>query len=469
MKKNIVRAFVWLLIVVFSQFCTVSPVSAFSIGDEREAGEKLLYSVRSAFTLVDDPDITQYITKLGQSVLEVAGIQYFDYHFFVINNKEFNAFAAPSGLIFFHSGLIETMNSEDELVSVLAHEVGHIVKRHLASRVEKGKYTTIGSLGLALAALAFGGAAAPVLLTGALATGQSINLHFSRQDEEEADLMAYDWLKDLHRNPEGQVKMLESMRRIARYRSEKPPQYLLTHPNPEERLNSIQSLVDNDRDNLEKTTKSTDNFEFFRFKYRILAQVKYSRDLKIFLASVIADSRSSEFNKVMANYGLSQIAKDENDYSKSMALLEKVIAYFPDKNILKVDKGNLEFAAGQFAEAEKTLRQALAVDDSDMYATFTLARLLYRIGRKSEAERYFLSLSYELPEYSKVYFELGQIASDQQLAGNSNFYLGKYYLYEGKLPEAERNLKNALRSKTLPEKMQAESKDLLKKIEKLND
>jgi predicted Zn-dependent protease len=467
--NKIKNVFVCFLISTIFQFFTVTPVAAFSIGDEREIGEKLLYSVRSAFELIDDPDITQYITKLGQDVLQVAGIQYFDYHFFVIDNKEFNAFAAPSGLIFFHSGLIGTMNSEDELVSVLAHEVGHIVKRHLASRVEKGKYTTIASLGLALAALAFGGAATPALLTGALATGQSLNLHFSRQDEEEADLMAYDWLKELHRDPAGQVKMLESMRRIARYRSEKPPQYLLTHPNPEERLSYIESLIDMDREHLQETTQAADNFLFLRFKYRILAQVKESRDLRMALANIIADSRSDALQKVMAQYGLSQIAKYENDYAKSLALLDKVMDFYPDKNILKVDRGTILFDAGHFEQAERTLRTALLVERGDMYAVFTLAKLLYRTGRINEAEKYFQMVKYELPEYSQIYFELGQIASDNKRVGNANFYLGKYYLYEGKIDLAEENLKNALRQESLPAAMQTESKELLAKIKRLKE
>ena len=467
--KKIRNCFIWIFITIFIQSYSITPVTAFTIGEEREVGEKLLFSVRSAFDLIDDPDITQYINRLGQGVLEVAGIQYFDYRFFVINNKEFNAFAAPSGLIFFHSGLIGTMNSEDELVSVVAHEIGHIVKRHLASRVEKGKYTTAASLGLALAALAFGGVGTPVLLTGALATGQSLNLHFSRQHEEEADLLAYGWMKKLNRNPEGQVKMLESMRRIARYRSEKPPQYLLTHPNPEERLNYIESLLDIDHAHLEETTEAADNFEFLRFKYRILSQAMDSQDLKRSLASIISDSKYSKFTQVMADYGLSQVARNGNDFSRSLKLLDKVINYFPEKNILKVDKGNVQLAAGQFAEAESTLRKALEVDGSDMYAMYSLAKLLYRTGQTSEAEKYYLMVSYELPEYSKVYFELGQIASDQKLSGNSNFYLGKYYLYEGRIKEAEQNIKSALRTDSLPEKMKEESKELLEKIKMLNE
>ncbi|RWX48818.1 Peptidase family M48, partial [Candidatus Electrothrix communis] len=109
----------------------------FSIGEERDIGEQLLLAVRSEFELLDDPDIVQYINRIGQQVLAIAGPQYFDYHFFVIKNDQFNAFAAPSGLIFFNSGLIKTMQSEDQLLSVLAHEVGHVVSRHLSRRIAK--------------------------------------------------------------------------------------------------------------------------------------------------------------------------------------------------------------------------------------------------------------------------------------------------------------------------------------------
>jgi beta-barrel assembly-enhancing protease len=310
------------------------------------SAKKLLYSVRSAFPLIDDPDIVQYVTALGRNVLEVAGVQYFDYHFFVIDNKEFNAFAAPSGLIFFHSGLIATMQSEDELVSVLAHEIGHIVKRHLASRVEKGTYTSVASLGLALAAVAFGGAAAPALLTGALATGQSLNLHFSRQHEEEADLLAYGWMKKLGRNPEAQAKMLESMRRIARYRSDRLPQYLLTHPNPEARLNYIESLLDIDRQELQGRPTAANDFAFTRFKYRVMSKTQEPRSFRAYLANIVADKQRAESAKIMAGYGLALLAHAENNHDRALTELAQVINAYPDENILQVDKGVFLFTAG---------------------------------------------------------------------------------------------------------------------------
>ena len=467
MNNVVKKTLIWLLIVVFSVSICASPAFSFSIGEEREVGEKLLYSVRSAFTLVDDPDITQYITKLGRSVLEVAGIQYFDYHFFVIDNKEFNAFAAPSGLIFFHSGLISAMQSEDELVSVLAHEIGHIVKRHLASRMEKGTYAGIASLGLALAAIAFGGAAAPALVTGALATGQSINLHFSREHEEEADLLAYDWMKKLHRNPQGQATMLETMRRIARYRSDKLPQYLLTRPNPEARLGYIESLLDIDRNKTGDNVVTTDNFAFFRFKYRVMSQVTDNQQFKAFLASVSSNPRASSFEKTMAKYGLSQVARIANDHELALKLLKEVIEKFPDRNELLVDRGVLEMESGQYVDAENTLKEALQHDNSDMYATYNLAKLYYRQGRVSESEQYFTAVKYELPDYSKTYFDLGKISADKKQFAESSLYLAKYYLYEGKLELAEHNLRSVLHYKNLPPKLKEDAEELKQKIEKL--
>lgn len=468
MKTRYSKKMVWILAVIFFQFSVVAPVFPFSIGDEREVGEKLLYSVRSAFILRDDLDITQYITKLGQSVLEVAGIQYFDYHFFVIDDKEFNAFAAPSGLIFFYSGLIGAMNSEDELVSVLAHEIGHIHNRHLASRVEKGTYSGVASLALALAAVAFGGSTAPVLLTGALAAGQSANLHFSRQNEEEADLLAFGWMKKLGRNPEGMVRMMEAMRRISRYRSEKLPQYLLTHPDPDARLDYIQSLLGEDHGADSGRNSVPEDFEFFRCKYRILADVKDTELFKNYLATVLSDPRATPFSKNMATYGLSQLAKNENDYTRSMELLTKVIAFFPDKKILKVDKGVIEFASGKLTEAETTLRAALRNDANDLYAAFTLAKLLARTGRSAEADPYLQTVAYHIPEYSQVYFELGQIAAGNKQEGLAALYLGKFHLYSGKMKLAEQSLKNALNDKSLSDQSATETKMLLKKIELLN-
>lgn len=446
---------------------SVLPAYSFNIGEEREVGEKLIYSVRSSFHLIDDPDITEYITSIGQSVIDVAGIQFFDYHFFVIDSKEFNAFAAPSGLIFFYSGLIASMNSEDELVSVIAHEIGHIVKRHLASRVEKSKYNSMTTLGLAIAAIAFGGAAAPALLTGALATGQSLSLHFSRQNEEEADLLAYGWMKKLHRDTEGQVRMLKSMRRIARYRSDELPQYLLTHPNPEARLDTIESLIEIDKNEYEPDLNKIDDFDFLRFKYRVLAQASTAVSFRARLASILANDKNTEFQKDMAQFGMAQIARTENNYDYARSLLDQLIEKYPKKLNLIVDKGVLEFEDGKYEVAERLLRGAIGTNRNDLYAIYTLGLLLQRTKRSEEAITQFKIVERELPLYANVYFSLGQIYSNQNKGGLAQLYLGKFNLYEGKLDLARHNFLTALRDKSMTVKKQEEAEKLLEVIEKL--
>jgi predicted Zn-dependent protease len=175
--KYIYKHFLVPWLIVALSLCVVEPGYGFTIGEERQVGEKLLYTVRSSFEVLDEPDLIQYLNALGAEVIEVAGVQFFDYNFFVVKNNEFNAFAAPSGLIFFHSGLVEKMESENELVSVLAHEIGHIVKRHISSRISKQKKISIATMGMMLAAIALGGGAATeALLAGSLAAGQSASL-----------------------------------------------------------------------------------------------------------------------------------------------------------------------------------------------------------------------------------------------------------------------------------------------------
>ncbi len=469
MKRLFSKSLSLILIAIFLQCSCWNSALAFNISEEREVGEKLLYSVRRAFPLLDDPDLVQYLNSLGKEVLDVAGIQYFDYRFYIIKDVEFNAFAAPSGLVFFYTGLIGAMNSEDELISVLAHEIGHVVKRHLASRVDKGKVIGAASIAVALAALALGGGAATqALLTGSMAASQTATLHYSRKDEEEADLLAYGWMKKLHRNPIGQKKMLDTMRRVSRYRSEKLPQYLLTHPNPEARLDYVQALIKMDEGQLTELT-GTDQFEFMRFKYRIMAESSDGRGFKEYLSNVLSDGHISEFKKYMAMYGLAQHERTANNYKRGLDLLDQVIEVMPDRKILLSDKGVMQYASGDYENARISLEKAYRDNAKDLYAAFYLAKTYQMLGDNTRAEQLYTVVSYNLPEYSKVYFELGKIASQKGRNATASLFLGKYYLYEGKLKLARGTLGSVGRDKNATAKEKEQSEALLETIERLED
>jgi len=469
-SKILKKLLICFLVISFLQANTVSKAIALTVGEEKEIGQKLLYQIRLAFPLLDDPDLSQYINELGDEVLEVAGVQYFDYHFNIISSSQFNAFAAPSGLVFFFSGLIEKMDHEDELVSVLAHEIGHVVARHIAQGMDRGAKIGVATTLLALASLALGvGAISQALLTGSLAAGQAANLHFSRKHEEEADRLAYGWMKEMGRHPTGQESMLHVMRRINRYTmGNNIPQYLLTHPYPEERLDYVQSLIAYEENELEGF-KQTDDFSFLRMKYRILSIVKDGKKLRNLLLSRLTDTTLSKSEKVMLHYGLSQLDRMENNYESSKKYLQEVIDFYPDESILLVDLGLVEMTAGNQKEALSLFRTAYNRDRRDMWATFQLARVLFEMKQYDKAEEYLKEVQADMPDYSKVYFETGKLKAAIGETANSAYYLAKYNLYEGRLKLAKHNIKLALKESGLAEKNKADIKKMKEIIEKLEE
>jgi len=125
-------------ILIFAFVLLVSPASAMmSIEEEKEMRDNLLRMVESRVPLIKDPEIVGYVSDIGQKVLDHVNGKFFDYEFFVIQDDGLNAFAMPGGLVFVHTGLLEVIDTENELLCVLAHEIGHVQGRHIARRIER--------------------------------------------------------------------------------------------------------------------------------------------------------------------------------------------------------------------------------------------------------------------------------------------------------------------------------------------
>ena len=449
------------------------PVQAFalSIGEEKKIGEYLLYSMRKELLILDDPDISQYINRLGRQVLERIGPQYFDYRFHVVKSDQFNAFAAPGGLVFFYTGLIETMQSEDELLSVLAHEIGHVVSRHIAQRLEKGTKISAASLLLGVAGLALGvPALSQGLMIGSVAAGQALNLQYSREDEEQADRLSFGWMQEMHRDPSAMQEMLRTMRRITRYRmGSETPQYLLTHPNPEARQNYVDSLLELEAKKPDhKPYPKADNFAFLRFKYRVLLQSTDHDKLRVHCATLLASSRDEE-QRTMAAYGLALLESANHRMDEALRHLGTVQVRYPQEDILEIDRAAILIEGGRLEEAKQVLEQAVRRDPTDMFGVGLLATIELRQGNNARAEQLLNKMAAMMPEYPQLYFDLGKIEADRGREGASIFYLGKYHLYRGKDKIARQYLTRASRNKAVPEAMRAEAKailDRLKDIEK---
>ncbi len=440
--------------------------SAFSVGEEKEVGEKLLSMVRSNFQVLDDPDISQYINDVGQRILAVAGPQYFDYHFFVINDKEFNAFAAPSGLIFIHSGLIEAMDSEGELISVMAHECGHVTSRHISDRLAKSTKTTIATAALLIAGIALGGGGAlsQAVITGSMAANAAMNLKFSREDEEEADRLSFKWMQALDVDPAEMETMLEKMHRVSVYRSANIPPYLLTHPEPKQRKGYVEDLM-MASSSQPKTYRPADNFLFLRMKYRVLS---LTRDPSTFRAQLLRkSSQGKEQQSIMAQYGLALLSQSGADYAKAESYLNSVIQTYPDRAILKTDQATLFMQSGRPNEALALLEAAHAAEPDCAHTTYTLAQTLEQRGEQQKALQLFEELLPVLPDQAKLYRTVGNLKTRLGKKGVGHYYLGHYFWMTGDAKSAKYHLNETLKDSAVEQSLAVKARTLLTDIERI--
>ena len=98
-------------------------------------GRELSARILGNYRLLDDEKIHRYVNLVGKAVALYAGRPEIRYHFGVLDSSEINAFAAPGGYIFITTGALIKMDNEAQLAVVLAHEIAHIVKRHVVKEL----------------------------------------------------------------------------------------------------------------------------------------------------------------------------------------------------------------------------------------------------------------------------------------------------------------------------------------------
>ncbi|MFZ0134742.1 MAG: M48 family metallopeptidase, partial [Desulfobacterales bacterium] len=176
------------------------PAAGITIKEEEELGREFLTYLNLQMEIIDDPLIVAYVNSIGKKILAKVPPQPFPYHFYVVDQQIYNAFATPAGHVFIYSGLMAAMDNEDELAGILAHEISHVTARHISQKIERSKLISIATLagvaaGMLLGA-AGGGQAAGALTMGSMAAGQSASLAFSRENEVQADQIGMGYLTD---------------------------------------------------------------------------------------------------------------------------------------------------------------------------------------------------------------------------------------------------------------------------------
>ncbi len=179
----------------------------------------------------DEPAVAGYVASIGGRIVANSEIPGQRFHFTVLDSPIVNAFALPGGYVYVTRGLIALANSEAELASVLAHEVGHVAARHSAQRYNRGMGMAIG--GAVLGALLGNQVVSNLVQQG----GQLYLLGYSRKQEYEADQLGVKYLVRTGYDPYAEADFLRSLESqdaleavMNRDKNRRPSEFLTTHP-----------------------------------------------------------------------------------------------------------------------------------------------------------------------------------------------------------------------------------------------
>jgi len=176
-------------------------VNLYSLEKEHTLGQALAAAIDLQTTFVADPDINDYINRLGQKIAHKSDAQ-MPFIIKVIDSPDLNTFALPGGFLYVDKGLIMEVDSEAELAALMAHEIAHVAARH-ATRFATRKYA-FSLLSIPFAYL--GPAGLGTKLIGPLTLKK-----FSRNAEIEADLLGVEYQYAAGYDPQAFVEALEKL------------------------------------------------------------------------------------------------------------------------------------------------------------------------------------------------------------------------------------------------------------------
>jgi predicted Zn-dependent protease len=212
-----------------------------SIPEEQQLGRQMSRDLRSQLVFVRDPIVVDYVEDLGKGILDAAGRQPFEYHFYVVEDPELNAFAAPAGHIYVNTGTILAARNASELAGVIAHEIGHVAYRHVANNYNRQRNTGILYQAGVFAAWLFGGGvgANAAQLGGGMAASAYLNT-FGREAEMQADAFAVDAMPRANWDPNGLVSFFQTIKAQG---GPNVPTFLSSHPATQERIDATSTRI----------------------------------------------------------------------------------------------------------------------------------------------------------------------------------------------------------------------------------
>ena len=420
-----------------------SSTSMFSAEFEHQLGRAWLRFFRAQVPTIDDPLLFDYLENLIYKLVTHSKLEDRRIELVIVNNPTINAFAVPGGVIGIHNGLLVWAQTEDELATVLAHEIAHLSQRHFSRGVEfqkKQQPVTVAAMLASLILMATAGSdAGMAALSATQAAAQDASLRYSRGNEQEADRVGMQTLVEAGMDPHAAPAMFERMLQASRYSGgDRIPEFLRTHPLSENRIADTRNRARQ----YPKRTPST-SLDYQLMRARVVNQLANTPEEAIhkFRGELEGDPRSRE----AANYGLVLALTDGGRAEEASLELDGLWSGRPDRLEYIIADAEIDMALNRPALAIKKLSEQLALSPGNHPLTMTYANALMKNQQAHIAEEVLIEQSRLRPNDPGLWYLLAEL---QGLSGNIvglHQSRAEYFILNGNLDQAEKQLDYALK------------------------
>jgi predicted Zn-dependent protease len=432
MNKRSLILFIMIAVLCLSLLYGSECEALLSIEEESKIGQSFVMSVANEFEIVQDYFVNQYITDLAQALIAPLEDRPFPFRFYIINNPTLNAFAGPGGHIFIFSGLIMSVDSLDELVAVICHEMGHVTARHLAHRIERSQKISWATLAGMLAGILIGGDLSGAVIAGSQAAGAQAELGYSRNDERQADQLGFKYSSEVGFDPSAMIAVQKKLEGLW-LGAERPPAYLLTHPGGAERMANTEAMLVSYKPAKKgkKIVQLEANFPYF--KSAIIAKYLSFQDGKKFFENLLRDDPYSP----IGHFGLGLVWQERSEFRKAVDNFKIALESQPRSLIILRYLAEAYQMEGDNREAIRVLHRAMEMDSRDRGTLFLLAMSYQNLDANDKAIPIFERLAGLRPVSLDVYYQLGVSYGRLNQLGRAHFNFGTYYMKMGNLKEAK--------------------------------